>query len=53
MPGPNLREPRNDGDVHVESGIQLNTVICPMPVISMEVTILGHVSFGWVCLHLR
>ena len=25
---------------------QLNTVICPMPMISMEVAILGHVSFG-------
>ena len=32
---------------------QLDTVICPMPVISMEVAILGHVSFGWVRLHLR
>ena len=32
---------------------QLNTVICPMPVISMEVAILSYVSFGWVRLHLR
>ena len=32
---------------------QLNTVICLMSVISMEVAILGHVSFGWVRLHLR
>ena len=28
---------------------QLNAVICPMSMISMEVSILGHVSFGWVC----
>ena len=32
---------------------QLNTVIYLMPVISMEVAVLGHVSFGWVHLHLR
>ena len=32
---------------------QLNTVIYPMPVISMEVAILSHVSFSWVRLHLR
>ena len=32
---------------------QLNTVICLMSVISVEVAILGHVSFGWVRLHLR
>ena len=32
---------------------QLNTIIYPMTVISMEVAILGLVSFGWDCLHLR
>ena len=32
---------------------QLDIVICLMPVISMEFAILGHVSFGWVRLHLR
>ena len=32
---------------------QLDTIICMMLVISMEVAILGHVSFGWVRLHLR
>ena len=32
---------------------QLNTVICLIPVISMEVIILSRVSFGWVRLHLR
>ena len=32
---------------------QLNTVIYLMSVISMEVAILGHVSFSWVRLHLR
>ena len=57
VPGSDLREPRNGGDVHVGSRIrfffQLNTVICLIPVISMEVVILSHVSFGWVRLHLR
>ena len=32
---------------------QPDAIICLMPVISMEVAILGHVSFGWVHLHLR
>ena len=57
MSGFNLREPRNDGDVHVGSGIRFIFSIeyshPSVSVISMEVSILGHVSFGWVRLHLR
>ena len=55
--GSDFREPRNGRDVYVGSGIrfffQPNTVICPMPMISVELAALGHVSLCWVRLHLR
>ena len=57
VPSFDIREPRNDGDFYVGLGIRFLFLIeyshRSDVLISMEVAILGHVSFGWVRLHLR
>ena len=51
--GSHLTAEMSTSDQEFNFFFQLNTVIFPMPVIFMEVAILGHVSFSWVRLHLR
>ena len=51
--GSNITAEMSTSDQEFDFFFQLNTVICPMSVISMEVAKLGHVSFGWVRLHFR
>ena len=46
-------EEMSSSDQEFNFFFQMNTVLCSMPIISVELVVLGHVSFYWVCLHLR
>ena len=51
--GSHVTEEMSTSDKELDLFFHLNIVICLMPVISIEVAILGHVFFGWVRFHLR